>query len=339
MKTLALGLAAALAATLMFANTGFTASKTLEVVKKRGVLRCGVNPNTPGYASLDSKGVYQGFDTDFCRAIAAAIQVDVEFFPLTGKERFPALQSGEVDMLSRRTTWTMSRDTRLGFQFAAVTYYDGQGFIVRKNSGIKSAKELDGATVCVTTGTTTELNLADYFRKNNMQLKALTFESSDVVRSTYESGRCDAMTGDASSLAANKTIMKDPRAHIILPEIISKEPLAPLSRHGDNEFNDIIRWVINAIVIAEEKGITQANVEEMATVSNDPEVQRMLGRTGSMGKDLGLDAKWALRAIKVVGNYEELFERHLGAATPLGLPRGYNRLWNKGGLLFAPPIR
>ncbi len=339
MKTLALGLAAALAATLMFANTGFTASKTLEVVKNRGVLRCGVNPNTPGYASLDSKGVYQGFDTDFCRAIAAAIQVDVEFFPLTGKERFPALQSGEVDMLSRRTTWTMSRDTRLGFQFAAVTYYDGQGFIVRKNSGIKSAKELDGATVCVTTGTTTELNLADYFRKNNMQLKALTFESGDVVRSTYESGRCDAMTGDASSLAANKTIMKDPRAHIILPEIISKEPLAPLSRHGDNEFNDIIRWVINAIVIAEEKGITQANVEEMATVSNDPEVQRMLGRTGSMGKDLGLDAKWALRAIKVVGNYEELFERHLGAATPLGLPRGYNRLWNKGGLLFAPPIR
>jgi len=339
MKTLALGLAAALAATLMFANTGFTASKTLEVVKKRGVLRCGVNPNTPGYASLDSKGVYQGFDTDFCRAIAAAIQVDVEFFPLTGKERFPALQSGEVDMLSRRTTWTMSRDTRLGFQFAAVTYYDGQGFIVRKNSGIKSAKELDGATVCVTTGTTTELNLADYFRKNNMKLKALTFESGDVVRSTYESGRCDAMTGDASSLAANKTIMKDPRAHIILPEIISKEPLAPLSRHGDNEFNDIIRWVINAIVIAEEKGITQANVEEMATVSNDPEVQRMLGRTGSMGKDLGLDAKWALRAIKVVGNYEELFERHLGAATPLGLPRGYNRLWNKGGLLFAPPIR
>ena len=339
MKTLALGLAAALAATLMFANTGFTASKTLEVVKKRGVLRCGVNPNTPGYASLDSKGVYQGFDTDFCRAIAAAIQVDVEFFPLTGKERFPALQSGEVDMLSRRTTWTMSRDTRLGFQFAAVTYYDGQGFIVRKKSGIKSAKQLDGATVCASTGTTTELNLADYFRKNKMKLKALTFESADVVRSTYESGRCDAMTGDASSLAANKTIMKDPRAHIILPEIISKEPLAPLSRHGDNEFNDIIRWVINAIVIAEEKGITQANVEEMATVSNDPEVQRMLGRTGSMGKDLGLDAKWALRAIKVVGNYEELFERHLGAATPLGLPRGYNRLWNKGGLLFAPPIR
>ncbi len=339
MKKLALGLAAALAATFMLTNTGFAASKTLEVIKKRGVLRCGVNPNTPGYASLDSKGVYQGFDTDFCRAIAAAIQVDVEFFPLTGKERFPALQSGEVDMLSRRTTWTMSRDTRLGFQFAAVTYYDGQGFIVRKNSGIKSAKELDGATVCVTTGTTTELNLADYFRKNNMQLKALTFESGDVVRSTYESGRCDAMTGDASSLAANKTIMKDPRAHIILPEIISKEPLAPLSRHGDNEFNDIIRWVINAIVIAEEKGITQANVEEMATISNDPEVQRMLGRTGSMGKDLGLDAKWALRAIKVVGNYEELFERHLGSATPLGLPRGYNRLWNKGGLLFAPPIR
>ena len=339
MKTLALGLAAALAATLMFANTGFTASKTLEVVKKRGVLRCGVNPNTPGYASLDSKGVYQGFDTDFCRAIAAAIQVKVQFFPLTGKERFPALQSGEVDMLSRRTTWTMSRDTRLGFQFAAVTYYDGQGFIVRKNSGIKSAKELDGATVCVTTGTTTELNLADYFRTNKMKLKALTFESGDVVRSTYEAGRCDAMTGDASSLAANKTIMKDPRAHIILPEIISKEPLAPLSRHGDNEFNDIIRWVINAIVIAEEKGITQANVEEMATISNDPEVQRMLGRTGSMGKDLGLDAKWALRAIKVAGNYEELFERHLGLETPLGLPRGYNRLWNKGGILFAPPIR
>ncbi|MCZ6842921.1 MAG: amino acid ABC transporter substrate-binding protein [SAR324 cluster bacterium] len=339
MKKLALVLAAVVAATLMLTNTGFAASKTLQVIKKRGALRCGVNPNTPGYASLDSKGVYQGFDTDFCRAIAAAIQVDVQFFPLTGKERFPALQSGEVDMLSRRTTWTMSRDTRLGFQFAAVTYYDGQGFIVRKKSGIKSAKELDGATVCVATGTTTELNLADYFRKNKMKLKALTFESGDVVRSTYESGRCDAMTGDASSLAANKTIMKDPRAHLILPEIISKEPLAPLSRHGDNEFNDIIRWVINAIIIAEEKGITQANVEEVATTSNDPEVQRMLGRTGSMGKDLGLDAKWALRAIKVVGNYEELFERHLGLDTPLGLPRGYNRLWNKGGILYAPPVR
>ena len=339
MKKLILAVTVTFAAFALVSSTGFAASKTLEVIKKRGVLRCGVNPNTPGYAAVDSRGVYQGFDTDFCRAIAAAIQVKVKFFPLTGKERFPALQSGEVDMLSRRTTWTMSRDTRLGFQFAAVTYYDGQGFIVRKNSGIKSAKGLDGATVCVATGTTTELNLADYFRQNNMKLKALTFENADVVRSTYESGRCDAMTGDASSLAANKTIMKNPRAHIILPEIISKEPLAPLSRHGDNEFNDIIRWVINAIVIAEEKGITKANVERVANTSKDPEVQRMLGKTGSMGKDLGLDPKWALRAIKAVGNYEELFEKHLGLETPLGLPRGYNRLWNKGGILFAPPIR
>jgi general L-amino acid transport system substrate-binding protein len=338
MKKLLLVLAAAFVAAALLGETGFAASKTLEVIKKRGVLRCGVNPNTPGYASLDSNGVYQGFDTDYCRAIAAAIKVDVKFFPLTGKERFPALQSGEVDMLSRRTTWTMSRDVRLGFTFAAVTYYDGQGFIVRKKSGIKSAKQLDGATVCVATGTTTELNLADYFRNNNMKLKALTFESADVVRSTYESGRCDALTGDASSLAANKTIMKEPRAHIILPEIISKEPLAPLSRHGDDGFNDIIRWVINATIVAEEKGITRANVEKMAATSNDPEVQRLLGKTGSMGEDLGLDAKWALRAIKAVGNYEELFERHLGLETPLGLPRGYNRLWNKGGILFSPPI-
>ncbi|MCZ6645475.1 MAG: amino acid ABC transporter substrate-binding protein [SAR324 cluster bacterium] len=339
MKKLILAVSVTFAALALLSSTGFAASKTLEVIKKRGELRCGVNPNTPGYASLDSRGVYQGFDTDFCRAIAAAIQVDVKFFPLTGKERFPALQSGEVDMLSRRTTWTMSRDTRLGFQFAAVTYYDGQGFIVRKNSGIKSVKDLDGATVCVVTGTTTELNLADYFRRNNMKLKALTFENSDVVRSTYESERCDAMTGDASSLAANKTIMKDPRAHMILPEIISKEPLAPLSRHGDNEFNDIIRWVINAIIIAEEKGITKANVERVAKTTNDPEVQRMLGITGSMGADIGLDPKWALRAIKAVGTYGEIFERHLGMNTPLGLPRGYNRLWDKGGLLYAPPIR
>lgn len=339
MKKLILAVTVTFAAFALLSSTGFAASKTLEVIKKRGELRCGVNPNTPGYAAVDSKGVYQGFDTDFCRAFAAAIQVNVQFFPLTGKERFPALQSGEVDMLSRRTTWTMSRDTRLGFQFAAVTYYDGQGFIVRKSSGIKSVKDLDGATVCVATGTTTELNLADYFRRNNMKLKALTFENSDVVRSTYESERCDAMTGDASSLAGMKTIMKNPATHMILPEIISKEPLAPLSRHGDNEFNDIIRWVINAIIIAEEKGITKANVERVAKTTNDPEVQRMLGITGSMGADIGLDPKWALRAIKAVGNYGEIFERHLGMNTPLGLPRGYNRLWDKGGLLYAPPIR
>ena len=339
MKKLILAVTVTFAAFALLSSTGFAVSKTLEVIKKRGELRCGVNPNTPGYAAVDSKGVYQGFDTDFCRAIAAAIQVSVQFFPLTGKERFPALQSGEVDMLSRRTTWTMSRDTRLGFQFAAVTYYDGQGFIVRKSSGIKSVKDLDGATVCVVTGTTTELNLADYFRRNNMKLKALTFENSDVVRSTYESERCDAMTGDASSLAGMKTIMKNPATHMILPEIISKEPLAPLSRHGDNEFNDIIRWVINAIIIAEEKGITKANVERVAKTTNDPEVQRMLGITGSMGADIGLDPKWALRAIKAVGNYGEIFERHLGMNTPLGLPRGYNRMWDKGGLLYAPPIR
>ena len=312
---------------------------TLSDMRSRGFLKCGIAQNLAGFAFADAQGRFQGFDVDFCRALAAAVGVDVRFFPTSAKERFPALQSGEVDVLFRNTTWTMSRDTKLGFEFAGVNYYDGQGFMVRKNSGIKSAKELDGATVCVNTGTTTELNLADYFRANGMSYKPVLYEKADEVRNAYEAGRCDVHTTDASGLAAQRSAMKNPAAHMILPEIISKEPLGPAVRHGDNRWGDVVRWVLNAIIVAEEKGITQANVERVAGTTKDPETQRLLGVTGSMGPDTGLDKSWASRAIKARGNYGEIFERNIGKNTPLGLARGLNQLWSKGGILYAPPVR
>jgi len=312
---------------------------TIGDIKKRGHLKCGIAQNLAGFAYADSSGEFKGFDVDFCRSVAAALNVDVKFTPLSAKERFPALQSGEVDVLFRNTTWTMSRDVKLGLEFAGVNYYDGQGFMVRKKSKIKSAKQLNGATVCLNTGTTTEQNLADYFRANNMKFKPVLFEKSDEVRTAYEAGRCDVHTTDASGLAAQRSAMKDPSTHVILPEIISKEPLGPAVRHGDNKWGDVIRWVLNATVVAEEKGITMGNADAMAADSTDPEVQRLLGKSGSLGTDLGLDEQWALRAIKKSGNYGEIFERNVGQATPLALERALNQLWSKGGLLYAPPVR
>jgi general L-amino acid transport system substrate-binding protein len=312
---------------------------TLDDVKKKGFLQCGVSPNLAGFSTADASGERRGFDVDFCRGLAAAIGVDVKFTPLTAKDRFPALQSGEIDVLYRNTTATMNRDTKLGFDFAAINYIDGQGFMVRKSKKIKTAKQLNGATICVETGTTTEKNLADYFRTNNLKFKALTYEGADNVRNAYDAGRCDAFTTDASGLASQRPVLAKPDDHIILKEIISKEPLGPATRHGDNQWTDIVRWVFNAHVIAEEKGVTQANVEQIKASSDDPEVKRMLGVTDTMGPDTGLPQDWAVKAIKAVGNYGEIFERNLGPKTPLKLERGLNALWTHGGLLYVPPIR
>jgi general L-amino acid transport system substrate-binding protein len=314
-------------------------ASTLDDVKKKGYLQCGVSPNLAGFSAADASGERKGFDVDFCRGLAAAIGVDVKFTPVTAKDRFPALQAGEVDVLYRNTTWTMNRDTKLGFDFAGINYIDGQGFLVRKSKGIKSAKQLNGATICVQTGTTTEKNLSDYFRSNKMTYKPLVFEDADPTRDAYDAGRCDAFTTDASGLASERTVLKKPQDHIILPEIISKEPLGPATRHGDNQWTDIVRWCFNAIVIAEEKGITQANVDQVKATSDDPEVKRMLGVTDTMGPDTGLPQDWAYKEIKAVGNYGEIFERNLGASTPLRLERGLNQLWTKGGILYVPPIR
>jgi general L-amino acid transport system substrate-binding protein len=323
-------------ATLLVGASAF--GTTLEDIKKRGALKCGVNTNLPGFSYLDSKGERQGFDIDFCRALAAAIGVKAEFVPSTAKDRFTQLQSGETDVLYRNTTVTMSRDTKLGLDFAAINYYDGQGFMVRKSLKIKGAKQLNGATVCVETGTTTEKNLADWFRTNKLQFKALTFEGNDPTRQAYEAGRCDAYTTDASGLAASRLTMKVPDDHMILPEIISKEPLGPMTRHGDNQWTDVVRWVYFAHLIAEEKGITQANVEQMKS-SDDPEVKRMLGGTDSVGPDTGLPQDWAVRAIKAEGNYGEIFDRNIGPKSALKLERGLNALWTHGGLQYAMPVR
>ena len=339
MKTRICIIAAVFVLVAAVSGQALAASSTLASIKSRGALKCGITQALAGFAFADKRGVWRGFDVDFCRGLAAALGVKLTFVPTSAKERFPALQSGEVDVLFRNTTWTLSRDTRLGFDFAGVNYYDGQGFMVRKNSGIKSAKDLDGATVCVNAGTTTELNLGDYFRSNGMKYKAVVYETGTEVRQAYEAGRCDVHTTDASGLAAQRSAMKVPNDHKILPEIISKEPLGPAVRHGDNEWGDIVRWLLNAIVIAEEKGITQGNVSRVANSTKDPEVQRLLGKTGSVGKDLGLDPDWALKAIKKIGNYGEVFERNIGKKTPLALARGLNQLWSKGGILYAPPVR
>jgi general L-amino acid transport system substrate-binding protein len=312
---------------------------TLKNILSRGSVKCGVNPNLPGFSYVDAKGERQGFDIDFCRALAAAIGVGVTFSPATAKDRFTQLQSGEVDVLYRNTTVTSSRETKMGFDYAAINYYDGQGFMVRAKSKIKRAKDLNGSTVCVETGTTTEKNLADWFRTHNMKFKALTFEGNDPTRQAYEAGRCDAYTTDASGLAASRLTMKNPDEHAILPDIISKEPLGPMTRHGDNQWTDIVRWVFFASLIAEEKGITQANVDTVAASSDDPEVKRMLGVTDTVGPDMGLPQEWAAKSIKAEGNYGEIFDRNVGPKTPLRLERGLNALWTQGGLQYAPPIR
>jgi general L-amino acid transport system substrate-binding protein len=315
---------------------------TLDDVKARGHLQCGVNTGTPGFGALDpATNDWAGFDVDYCRALAAAIFNDpkaVQFTPLTAAERFTALQSGEVDVLFRNTTWTMSRDTQQGLAFTGVNYYDGQGFMTRKENNVASALELDGATVCVQTGTTTELNLADYFAANDMTFTPVVFEELSEVDAAYDSGACDAYTTDASGLAAIRLTLSAPDDHILLPEIISKEPLGPVVRQGDEQWFMIVRWLHFALVTAEESGVTSANVEEMKN-SDDVGIKRLLGTEGEFGQGIGLDAAWAANAIKAMGNYGEIFERNIGASTPIGLERGVNALWTEGGLQYAPPIR
>jgi general L-amino acid transport system substrate-binding protein len=321
------------------------AGKDLDAIKARGSVACGVMEGTAGFAMADSQGKWVGLDIDVCKAIAAAVFGDAEkvkYTPLTSQQRFTALQSGEVDLLSNNTTWTLTRDTALGFDFGAVTYYDGQGFLVNKKLGVKAAKELNGATVCVAPGTTTELNLADYFRANKMTFKPVVIEKVEEVRAAFFSGRCDVYTNDSSSLYATRAANVPPPAKaedfIILPEIISKEPLAPAFRHGDNQWGDIIRWTQYAMVEAEEYGINSKNVDEMLK-SDNPSIKRILGVTPGMGKSLGLDEKWVYNIIKLVGNYGESFERNVGSGSILKIDRGLNKLWKEGGLQYAPPVR
>ncbi len=327
---------------LLFLAGSAAAQSTLDSVRSRGFVQCGVNTGLAGFSQPDSKGVWRGIDVDVCRAVAAAVFGDankVRYTPLTAQQRFTALQSGEVDVLSRNTTWTLSRDTSLGLNFVGVNYYDGQGFMVAKKLGVKGSKELNGATICVAPGTTTELNLADYFRGNKMDFKPVVIEKVDELRAAFFSGRCDVLTGDASALNATRIAQApNPDDYIILPERISKEPLAPVVRHGDDEWNDIVRWVVYALIEAEEKEITSKNVDDMAK-SDDPNIKRMLGVTPGMGKALGLDEKWAYNEIKLVGNYGEIFDRNLGKDTELKFERGLNDLWTRGGLIYAMPIR
>ena len=322
---------------------GAAAAGTLDDVKARGKLNCGVSTGLVGFAAPDANGEWGGFDVSLCRAVATAVLGDasaVEFVPTTGKTRFTALASGEVDMLARNTTWTFSRDVDLKFTFVGVNYYDGQGFMVPKELGVSSAKELDGATVCIQTGTTTELNLADFFRVNNISYEPVPIETNAEAQQQYLAGACDVYTTDASGLAATRATFEDPSAHVVLPEIVSKEPLGPLVRHGDDEWGDIVRWTLNALVAAEELGVTSANVGELsAAAGNNPEINRLLGTEGSLGEMLGLDAAWARNAIAAVGNYGEVFEQNIGEATPIGLSRGLNAQWTEGGLLYAPPFR
>ena len=314
---------------------------TLEDVKDRGVLRCVVSTGIAGFAYPDENGVWRGFDVEFCRATAAAVLGDatkIKAVTSTGKTRFTMLNAREGDVLWRKTTITFSRDVGVKLRFHGVNYYDGQGFMVNKNLGVSSAKELDGASVCIQTGTTTELNLADYFHANGMEYEAVTIETNDEARQNYLSGRCDVYTTDASGLAATRSTFPDPDNHIVLPEIISKEPLGPATRHGDDQWSDIITWVLNATVTAEEKGITSANVDSMKN-SKDPEVLRLLGVEGNQGAELGLSKDWAYQIIKQIGNYGEIFERNIGVNTAIGLERGQNALWTNGGLQYSPPFR
>ncbi len=316
---------------------------TLEDVRAKGFVQCGTNTGLVGFAAADANGRWDGFDVAVCRAVAAAVLGDsnaVKFTPTTGKTRFTALASGEIDVLSRNTTWTYSRDVDLKFTFAGVNYYDGQGFIAPKSLGINSAKDLDGATVCIQTGTTTELNLADFFRSNGISYEPVPIETNAEAKAQYLAGACDTYTTDASGLAATRASFEDPANHVILPEIISKEPLGPLVRHGDDQWADVVRWSLNAMIAAEELGLTSANVDGMAASPTDnPEINRMLGTEGDLGAMLGLSADWAHKIIAQVGNYGEVFERTIGEKTAVGLSRGLNAQWTEGGLLYVPPFR
>ena len=319
------------------------AGKTIDAIKARGQLVCGVNTGLAGFAQADSAGNWTGLDIDVCRAIAASLLGDaakVKWVPLSAQQRFAALQSGEIDILSRNTTWTLTRDVSLGLNFTGVTYYDGQGFMVPVKSKIKSAKQLKNATVCVQSGTTTEKNLTDFSRANNLNIKPVVFEKLEATNAAYFSERCQAYTTDVSGLASirNKEA-KTPADHLLLPDLISKEPLGPAVRRGDDEFFAIAKWVVFGLIEAEEYGITQANVDAMQRDSKDPVVGRLLGSSEDTGKLLGLDKDWLVRAIKATGNYGEIFERNVGPKSPLGLPRGSNNLWSKGGLIYAPPVR
>ncbi len=318
-----------------------TPANTLAQVKARGVLQCGVGTGLAGFALPDAQGNWTGLDADFCRALSAAIFDDpkkVKFIPLSSKDRFTALQSGEVDLLARNSTWTMSRDTSLGLNFGPVNYYDGQGFMVRKKLNVTSALKLEGASVCTQQGTTTELNVADFFRKNNMKYEVVTFATNDETVKAYESGRCDAFTTDASGLYAERLRLADMDQHIILPEIISKEPLAPVVRHGDDQWFDIIKWTHYAMLNAEEFGITKANVMTQVNSTN-PEIKRLLGSEGKFGEATGLSNDWAVRIIRHVGNFGEIFETNVGSGSRLKIARGQNSLWTNGGLQYAPPVR
>ena len=330
----------ALAATTLV--SGMALAGTLDDVKARGELLCGSNTGLTGFGNPDASGNWAGFDVDLCRAVAAAVLGDpnkVKFIPTTGETRFTALQSGEVDVLIRNSTWTASRDSELALDFVAVNYYDGQGFMVKKDLGVSSAKELDGATVCIQTGTTTELNLADFFKQNNITYQPVTVADDSEAQRQYLAGACDAYTTDASGLAASRATMPDADTHIILPEIISKEPLGPVVRHGDNNWGDVVRWTYFALLVAEEKGITKDNVEEVMASSTDEEVKRLLGVSGDMGAKFGLDNAAFKNAIAAVGNYGEVFSRNIGEGTTINLARGLNALWTQGGLQYAPPFR
>ncbi|MBR1278966.1 amino acid ABC transporter substrate-binding protein [Bradyrhizobium sp. AUGA SZCCT0283] len=338
MKRVSLVVTLALAAGL---SAQAASAQTLKTVKDRGMLSCGVSQGLPGFSSPDDKGNWTGLDVDVCRAIAAAVFNDatkIKFVPLSAKDRFTALQSGEIDVLSRNTTWTLSRDTSLGANFTGVTYYDGQGFMVKKALKVNSALELNSASVCVQQGTTTEQNLADYFKGNNMKYEVIAFGTNDEAVKAYESGRCDVFTTDVSGLYADRLKLANPADHVVLPEVISKEPLGPMVRHGDDQWFDIVKWTLFAMVTAEELGITQKNVDEMAK-SDKPEMKRVFGTDGNLGEQLGLTKDWVARIVKAVGNYGEAFDRNVGAGSKLGIARGLNALWNKGGIQYAPPIR
>jgi general L-amino acid transport system substrate-binding protein len=330
------------AAVLLLTASGVAqAGTTLDAIKKNGFIKCGISDGLPGFSYADEKGSYNGIDVDVCRAVAAAVFGDatkVKFTPLTAKERFTALQSGEIDVLSRNTTWTSSRDSAMGMNFAGVTYSDGQGFLVNKKLGVKSAKQLDGATVCVQAGTTTELNLSDYFRNHKMKFTPITYEKSDESAKSLEAGRCDVLTSDQSQLYAQRIKLAKPDEYVVLPEVISKEPLGPAVRHGDDDWFDIVKWTLFIMVNAEELGVNAKNVEEMKKSTN-PDVKRLLGVEGDKGKDFGLANDWMAVVVKQVGNYGEIFERNVGQGSALKISRGLNALWSQGGLQYAPPVR
>jgi general L-amino acid transport system substrate-binding protein len=325
-----------------FAAASVAQAGTLEDVRAKGFIQCGVSQGLPGFSNPDDQGNWTGIDVDLCRAVAAAVFGDanaVKYTPLSAKQRFTALSSGEIDILSRNTTWTMTRDTQLGLNFAGVNYYDGQGMMVPTALGVNSATELDGANICTNTGTTTELNITDYFRANGMSFNLVAFEKADEVVAAYDAGRCDVYTTDRSGLAAQRTKLTNPDNHKVLPEIISKEPLGPVVRQGDDQWFNIVRWSLNAMINAEEMGITSANINKLTYNDKTPAEARFIGTEGKFGEELGLANDWAYKIISQVGNYAESYDRNVGPNTPLKLDRGVNALWSQGGILYAAPIR